>query len=53
MMGTIKKIEKLLSTFRVNIKDILSGYTLTEFVEPLLYNSGLDDDNVTLQVDFN
>ena len=53
MMGTMKKLEKLLSTFRVNIKDILSGYTLTEFVEPLLYNSGLDDDNVTLQVDFN
>ena len=53
MIGTMKKIEKLLSTFRVNIRDILSGYTLTEFVEPLLYNSGLDDDNVTLRVDFN
>ena len=53
MIGTMKKLEKLLSVFRVNIKDILSGYTLTEFVEPLLYNSGIDDDNVTLQVDFN
>ena len=52
MMGTMRKLEKLLSNLRVNIKDILSGYTLTEFVEPLLYNSGLDDDNVTLRVDF-
>lgn len=51
VMGTMKKVEKLLATFRVNIKDVLSGYTLTEFVEPLLYNSGLDDDNVSLKVD--
>ena len=52
MMGLMKKAEKLLSTLRINIKDILGGYTLTELVEPLLYNSGLDDDNVTLEVDF-
>jgi hypothetical protein len=51
VMGTMKKIEKLLPRFRINIKDILSGYTLTEFVEPLLYNSGIDDDNVSLKVD--
>lgn len=49
-MGTFKKIEKLLSTFRVDSKKLLSGYTLSEFVEPLLYNSGLDDDNVTVQI---
>ncbi len=49
-MGSFKKIEKLLSNFRVDIKKLLSGYTLTEFVEPLLYNSGLDDDNVTLPI---
>ena len=53
VMGTMEKLEKLLATFRVNIRDTLSGYTLSEFVEPLLYNSGLDDDNVTLRVDFN
>jgi 3',5'-cyclic AMP phosphodiesterase CpdA len=52
VMGTMKKIQKLLSTFRVDIKNTLCGYTLTEFVEPLLYNSGLDDDNVSLKVDF-
>ena len=49
-MGTIKKIEKLLSTLRIDIKKFLSGYTLSEFVEPLLYNSGLDDDNVILPI---
>lgn len=47
-MGSFKKIEKLLSTFRVDAKKMLSGYTLSEFVEPLLYNSGLDDDNATV-----
>ena len=49
-MGSFKKIEKLLSTFRVDAKKILSGYTLSEFVEPLLYNSGLDDDNATVSI---
>lgn len=47
-MGTMKKIEKLLSVLRVDTKKLLSGYTLSEFIEPLLYNSGLDDDNVTI-----
>lgn len=49
-MGTIKKLEKLLSVLRIDIKKSLGGYTLSEFVEPLLYNSGLDDDNVTLTI---
>ncbi len=49
-MGSFKKIEKLLSTFRVDSKKLLSGYSLTEFIEPLLYNSGLDDDNVTVVI---
>ncbi|MBQ4604626.1 MAG: metallophosphoesterase [Clostridia bacterium] len=49
-MGTIRKTEKLLSFFRVDIKKALGGYTLSEFVEPLLYNSGLDDDNVILPI---
>lgn len=52
MTGSVKKIERLLSAFRVNIRKALSGYTLTEFIEPLLYNSGLDDDNVTVITDF-
>ena len=49
-MGTFKKIEKLLSVLRVDSKKLLSGYTVSEFIEPLLYNSGLDDDNVTLEI---
>ncbi len=49
-MGSFRKIEKILKLFRVDSKKLLGGYTLTEFVEPLLYNSGLDDDNVTLAI---
>ena len=49
-MGTFKKLEKLLSTFRVDTKKLLSGYTLAEFIEPLLYNSGPDDDNATVDI---
>lgn len=50
MMGCIKKFEKLLSVLRIDSRKLLGGYTLSEFVEPLLYNSGLDDDNVTLSL---
>ena len=53
MMGTMKKLEKLLSVIPVDIKKILGGHTLSQVVEPLLYNSGLDDDNVSLKVNFN
>ena len=53
MMGSVKKIEKLLSLLRVDLTKSLEGYTISEFLEPLLYNSGLDDDNVSLSVNFN
>ena len=49
-MGSFRKIEKILSTFRVDVKKILGGYTLSEFIEPLLYNSGPDDDNATFYI---
>lgn len=49
-MGSIRKIEKMISVLRIDIRKALGGYSLSEFVEPLLYNSGLDDDNVTLQL---
>ncbi len=52
LMASVKKLEKLLRTAKIDIKKYLCGYTLSEFIEPLLYNSGLDDDNVTLSVDF-
>lgn len=51
LMGSIRKIEKFLSIFKVNVKDSLEGYTLSEILEPLLYNNGIDDDNVSLKVD--
>ena len=49
-MGSVRKIEKLLSAFRVDTKKLLGGYTIPQVIEPLLYNSGLDDDNVTLKL---
>ena len=49
-MGSFKKIEKILSIFKVDVKKMLDGYTLTELVEPLLYNSGVDDDNATVSI---
>ena len=48
--GCIRKIERLLSVIHIDVRKYLSGFTLSEFVEPLLYNSGLDDDNVTLSI---
>ena len=50
-MGSFKKAEKLLSIIRIDSKKLLGGYTFSEFIEPLLYNSGLDDDNVTVSLD--
>lgn len=49
-MGSFRKIEKLLSVLHIDIKKTLNGYTLAEFVEPLLYNSGPDDDNTTVKL---
>ncbi len=48
--GSFKKIEKIMKNFRVDSRKLLNGYSLTEFVEPLLYNSGPDDDNATLDI---
>ncbi len=50
MMGSMQKIEKLASAFRFDLRKLLGGYSLSEFIEPLLYNSGLDDDNVTVSI---
>lgn len=50
-MGAVKKLEKLLSLIRVDVKKLIGGYSLTEFVEPLLYNFGPNDDNLTIHFD--
>ena len=50
-MGSFRKIEKLLSVLRVDVKKLLKGYTVTQAIEPLLYNNGPDDDNVMLKID--
>lgn len=50
MTGSVKKIEKLMKHLHIDAKKLLAGYTLSEFIEPLLFNSGLDDDNLTLHI---
>jgi len=45
IMGSVKKIEKLLSIIRIDTNKLVGGYSISEFIEPLLYNSGPDDDN--------
>lgn len=49
-MGTMKKIEKLTCILHIDLKKLLKGYTLTQTVEPLLYNSGIDDDNAVVDI---
>ena len=49
-MAVVKKIEKLTKTFGIKLDKLLCGYTLSEVVDPLLYNSGLDDDNVDVMI---
>ena len=50
VMGSVNKITKLASLLRIDIKKLLSGYTLTEFIKPLLYNDGIDDDNADIKL---
>lgn len=49
-MGSFRKIEKLLCTLRIDARGFLRGYSLSEVIEPLLYNASLDDDNVTVRL---
>lgn len=49
-MGVVKKIEKITKTLGIKLDGMLSGYTLTQIVEPLLYNSGLDDYNADIRI---
>jgi hypothetical protein len=47
-MGVIEKVLKITDILRINLDNALSGYSLKEIVMPLLYNSGLDDDNIDI-----
>ncbi len=49
-VGSFRKIEKLISTLHIDVKKLLRGYTVSEVIEPLLYNSGLDDDNAVVSI---
>ncbi len=45
-MAVVNKVDKITKLLHIDLSDFLKGYTLTEFVEPLLYNNGLDNDNI-------
>ncbi len=49
-MGVAKKAEKLAKLFKVDTRKFLKGYSLPEVLAPLLYNSGIDADNVKLNI---
>lgn len=44
-MGLGTKIDRITKLLRIDMKKVLNGYTVSQVLEPLLYNSGLDDDN--------
>lgn len=48
-IGVVKKAERITKTLHVDLEKMLGSYSLVEIVEPLLYNSGLDDDNVDVR----
>lgn len=43
-------IKAFAETLGIKLDKLLCGYTLSEVVDPLLYNSGLDDDNVDVMI---
>lgn len=49
-IGSIRKIEKLLSFLHIDVQKSLGGYSLNDVLDPLLYNSGIDDDNAVVSI---
>lgn len=49
-MGVAKKLDTLTAKFKIDIPKILGGYTICQVLEPLLYNSGTDDDNAQIKL---
>ena len=49
-MALVKKAEKLIRILHIDLSNVPCGFTLSEIVEPLLYNSGIDDDNAVVQL---
>ncbi len=49
-MGVARKLERIVKMFGKKTEDFLEGYSLTQVLEPLLYNKGLDDDNCEVQL---
>lgn len=47
-MAVAKKLDDIASKLKINIPKILGGYSLSQMLKPLLYNSGIDDDNADI-----
>lgn len=47
-MGVIERVNRITRLLRIDLDRSLCGYSLEQIVAPLLYNSGLDDDNVDI-----
>ncbi len=47
-MGVAEKLDKLTAMFKIDIRKLLGGFTISQVLEPLLYNSGTDDDNADI-----
>ncbi len=48
--GVTKKLDRIANILRIDLKKYLCGYSLTEIIKPLLYNSEIDDDNAELKL---
>lgn len=49
-MGVAAKLDRLTSNLKIDIPKLLGGYSLSQTLKPLLYNSGIDDDNAELKI---
>lgn len=48
--GLAKKLDKIASNFKFDVKKLLNGYTFEEVLKPLLYNDSVDDDNAEISL---
>ncbi len=47
-MGVAAKLDNITSMLKIDIPKLLGGYSISQVLQPLLYNSGTDDDNADI-----
>jgi hypothetical protein len=50
IIATFEKIDLIIKIFRINLKKLTGYNTVKSILEPLIYNSGIDDDNTVLDL---